>query len=80
MSEPEAVYWSQPNQQVVRDGEPVGIVDDNPDPQTEGFDPGEHTVDEVLQYLEDNPDEVDTVLDLESEGKARKGVLAWGDD
>ena len=27
-------YWSQPNQQVVRDGEPVGIIDDNPDPQT----------------------------------------------
>ena len=27
------VYWSQPNQQVVRDGEPVGIVDEGPDPQ-----------------------------------------------
>ncbi len=29
------VYWSQPNQQVVRDGEPVGIISDDPDPQTE---------------------------------------------
>ena len=28
------VYWSQPNQQVVRDGEPVGVVSDDPDPQT----------------------------------------------
>ena len=28
------VYWSQPNQQVVRDGEPVGIITDDPDPQT----------------------------------------------
>ena len=73
-------YWSQPNQQVVRDGDPVAVLPDDPDPQSEGFDPAEHTVDEVLQYLEDNPDEVDTVLDLESEGKARKGVLAWGDD
>lgn len=27
-------YWSQPNQQVVRDGEPVGIISDDPDPQT----------------------------------------------
>jgi len=27
------VYWSQPNQQVVRDGEPVGIINDDPDPQ-----------------------------------------------
>ena len=29
------VYWSQPNQQVVRDGEPVGIINDDPDPQAE---------------------------------------------
>ena len=29
------VYWSQPNQQVVRNGEPVGIISDDPDPQTE---------------------------------------------
>ena len=28
-------YWSQPNQQVVRDGDPVGIISDDPDPQTE---------------------------------------------
>jgi hypothetical protein len=28
-------YWSQPNQQVVRDGDPVGIMDSGPDPQVE---------------------------------------------
>ena len=28
------VYWSQPNQQVVRNGEPVGIVDEGPDPES----------------------------------------------
>ena len=33
MSSP--TYWSQPNQQVVRDGDPVGIVSDGPDPQAE---------------------------------------------
>ena len=27
------VYWSQPNQQVVRNGEPVGIVEEGPDPE-----------------------------------------------
>ena len=58
----------------------TGADGGEPPPEGDTFDPGEHTVDEVLQYLEDNPDEVDTVLDLESEGKARKGVLAWGDD
>jgi hypothetical protein len=40
------VYWSQPNQQVVRDGEPVGIISDDPDPQSAGFDPADHTVGE----------------------------------
>ena len=35
------VYWSQPNQQVVRDGEPVGIINDDPDPQTTDDDDGE---------------------------------------
>jgi hypothetical protein len=33
MSSP--TYWSQPNQQVVRDGDPVGIIENGPDPQTE---------------------------------------------
>ena len=33
MSSP--TYWSQPNQQVVRDGDPVGIISDEPDPQVE---------------------------------------------
>ena len=33
MSSP--TYWSQPNQQVVRDGDPVGIISDEPDPQAE---------------------------------------------
>ena len=31
-------YWSQPNQQVVRDGEPVGIIDSGPDPQADDDD------------------------------------------
>lgn len=41
----------------------------------EGFDPSEHTVDEVNAYLEDHPDEADDVLAAERAGKARVGVL-----
>lgn len=40
-----------------------------------GFDPGEHTVAEVLEHLDDNPDDRDGVLEAEVSGKARKGVL-----
>lgn len=39
------------------------------------FDPGAHTVAEVLDYVEANPDERDAVLAAEAEGKARKGIL-----
>jgi hypothetical protein len=38
------------------------------------FDPGEHTVAEVQDYLEANPDDADRVLDAERAGKKRVGV------
>jgi hypothetical protein len=40
-----------------------------------GFDPAEHTVPEVLDHLEQHPDDADRVLGLERDGKARAGVL-----
>lgn len=40
-----------------------------------GFDPDEHTVAEVLDHLEENPDDRESVLEAETAGKARKGVL-----
>ena len=71
-------YWSQPNQQVVRDGDPVGVVDPGPDPQTSGaFDPGEHTVADVQAYVDANPDQAQAVYDAESEGKQRTTLLEW---
>ena len=75
-----ATYWSQPNQQVVRDGDPVGIISDDPDPQSgsDGFDPGAHTVAEVEEYLAANPGDRRRVLDAEADGKARRSIL--GDD
>lgn len=45
-----------------------------------GFDPDEHTVAEVLDHLEENPDDRDAVLESEASGKARKGVLEAFDD
>jgi hypothetical protein len=75
MSSPQ--YWSQPNQQVVRDGDPVGIISEDPDPQAE-FDPSAHTVAEVNDYLDANPDDADRVLAAERDGKARVSIV--GDD
>ena len=73
MSSPQ--YWSQPNQQVVRDGDPVGIVSDDPDPQQAEFDPSDHTVAEVQEYLEANPDEGKRVRKAEKAGKNRAGIV-----
>jgi hypothetical protein len=40
------------------------------------FDPGEHTVEEVIDYVEDNPDERDRVIKAEQDGKRRSTLLA----
>lgn len=46
---------------------------------TDLYDPSEHTVDEVVAYLETaDGDEVTRVQDAERAGKGRKGVLAFG--
>ena len=39
------------------------------------FDPHAHSVAEVLAYLADNPDERETVIALESQGRARKTII-----
>jgi hypothetical protein len=41
----------------------------------EPFDPGEHTVAEVKEYLAEHPEEMDAVLEAEDQGKARAGIL-----
>jgi hypothetical protein len=69
-------YWSQPNQQVVRDGDPVGIIEGGPDPQqSDVFDPGAHTVAEVNDYLAEHPEDADRVLQAEADGKARVSIV-----
>lgn len=49
------------------------------DAEAVSFDPSEHTVSEVMEYLADaNDAERERVLAVEAEGKARKSIL--GDD
>ncbi len=80
MSDDAPVYWSQPNQQVVRDGEPVAAGTNNPDPASDAFDPGAHTVADVEAYLAEHPDERDAVLAAERSGKARVSLVGDDDD
>jgi hypothetical protein len=39
------------------------------------FDPGEHTVVEVNEYLGEHPDEAKRILKAERKGKDRTGIL-----
>ncbi len=39
------------------------------------FDPNQHTVDEVLAYIESAPDERDAILRAEQAGKSRKSII-----
>lgn len=62
---------------------PTDIFDPEPEPETQtvtGFDPADHDVDGVNDYLaplvDESPGEVARVLEAESAGKARKGILA----
>jgi hypothetical protein len=41
----------------------------------EEFDPGGYTIDQVLAYVDANPDEVDSVLAAEEAGKARSTLI-----
>lgn len=45
-------------------------------PSTSAFDPSEHTVQEVLDYIDAHPDESAAVLAAEQAGKGRKTVLS----
>jgi hypothetical protein len=45
------------------------------DPGDDCYDPGAHTVDEVLAYANDHPDQVADILRDEERGKARVGIL-----
>jgi exonuclease VII small subunit len=44
---------------------------------SETYDPGEHTVDEVKEYVGDNPEQTDEVLAAEQAGKNRSTLVEW---
>jgi hypothetical protein len=46
-------------------------VDDDDD---DGYDPADYSVDEVNDYVRDNPEYADDILALEKQGKNRKGI------
>ena len=48
-----------------------------PEPQSEGYDPGEYTIAEVQEYVTDHPDELDDIYAAEESGKARITLLDW---
>ena len=39
------------------------------------YDPGQHTVTEVLAHVEQHPDQAQTIRDAEADGKARSTLL-----
>ena len=51
----------------------AAIVEDEDDL----YDPDEWTVRDVQAYLTENPDELDRVIELELEGKARTGIVEF---
>lgn len=62
------------------DAQPVdNSVEDAPEeapvPEDEVFDPSEHTLAEVLDYLKENPDDKDLIIEAEKTGKNRKGIV-----
>jgi hypothetical protein len=62
-----------------RSVEPEGDEEEPPDeeePDVEvGFDPGAHTVTEVIGFVEDNPDQLEDVLATERAGKDRVTLI-----
>lgn len=53
------------------DPQPSTESQDISDDEEDEFDPSEHTVDEVNAYIEDHPDEIDSIREAEIAGKNR---------
>jgi hypothetical protein len=46
-------------------------------PVVEDYDPGEHTVDEVKEYVTEHPEALETVYEAEYQGKSRTTLVTW---
>jgi hypothetical protein len=47
------------------------------EPVGEPFDPAEHTIDEVKDYVTAYPQDADAILEAELDGKDRSGLTSW---
>jgi hypothetical protein len=85
MKNPETndIPWACPNALVdlyidKRGWELCDDPDAEPDVEVSGFNPADHTVEEVHEHIdanEDSPGEVERVLELERAGKNRKSLV-----
>ena len=71
--------WYAPNQQAVRGDESGPAESGDGGSIVVAYDPGDHTVDEVKDYLTANPEEWDAVSSAERDGKARVSLISWLD-
>jgi hypothetical protein len=55
---------------------PMQAAEDAETEEVEEFDPNDYTIDEVLAYVDDNPDELDAVIAAEKAGKSRVTLLS----
>ena len=53
----------------------TGADETPPEPEGEAFDPGDHTVAEVHDYLSANPDDQKRVVKAEKAGKNRASIV-----
>lgn len=47
------------------------------EPESEEFDPADHTIDDVKAYVEANPEEAADILSMEEGGKDRSTLIEW---
>ena len=55
---------------------PESVEDPSVSEETESYDPSKHNVEEVVEYAEENPDELETIIANEKEGRGRKTLLS----
>lgn len=74
-----AGYHVEPAEETSGEAGPAPAAEPTKAPESELFDPAKHGADAVLAYLETaDHAEAGRVLQAESEGKARKGILSTG--
>ncbi len=60
------------------EGESPENTDNDPDESAEAgqYDPSKQTVEEVVEYAEEHPEELETIISNEKEGRGRKTLLS----